>query len=363
MIQLSTHLNESCPYFLVFNEDDIFCETLSNYSHDKLFFITEKNIYEQVGRDFYNYIHHNYNCELFFVSNAESSKQLEFIGDFGEKLIQKGLTKNSILLAFGGGAIGNLVGMLAALLFRGVRFIEIPTNIMGQTDSTLSNKQAVNGTYGKNLFGIYYAPIFIWSDIHFLKTESKLSRRSGIVEAVKNGFISNPCYLTFLDKKLNPEMKYNDNDLFELVHSIILSKLEIIKKDPTEKKYGIILEYGHTFGHAIEWLSKGKITHGESVSHGMILAAKLANKLGYINAKDVELHKHFINGKIGFNNPIPSYISTNDMLNTLTIDNKKTSSFLRFVLLESIGNVLNNEGDYLITVKSDYITEVLNENL
>jgi 3-dehydroquinate synthetase len=136
------------------------------------------------------------------VGSGDSCKRFASLEEVLEGLIAAGASKRSILIAFGGGAVGNLVGMAAALLFRGVRYVEIPTTMTGQTDSVLSNKQAINGRSGKNLFGTYHAPLFIWADTAYLASEPLASCRSGIVEGIKNGFIADPPFLDELEQML-----------------------------------------------------------------------------------------------------------------------------------------------------------------
>lgn len=289
---------------------------------------------------------------------AEKCKSFPVLEEICETLIIKGVSKNSILIAFGGGIVGNIVGLVAGLIFRGIRFIEIPTSMTGQTDSTLSNKQAINSKTGKNSFGLYHAPIFIWVDTKYLKTEPSFSRRSGIIEGIKNGFISDVYFLDYLEEVLNPDVKFADEQLYQLAYNIILSKLEILKKDPGEKAYAIILEYGHTFGHAIEWLAK--ITHGEAISYGMKIAAHLCLEIGLISQQDVKRHYYIIEEKLGFNNSFPASITTEKLINAMVADNKKTGQNPRFVLLEKIGKCYNYEGDYLVTVEKKLVVKAIN---
>jgi 3-dehydroquinate synthetase len=265
-------------------------------------------------------------------------------------------------LNFGGGATGNIVGMAASLAFRGIRFVEIPTTMTGQTDSILSNKQAVNGRNGKNLFGSYHAPIFIWIDSKYLETEPVWSRRSGLVEFVKNGFISNPKILEYIEAHLdhgNANVPIND-----LVHEVIQSKLPILRKDPSEKKYALILEYGHTFGHAIEWTvmkRKEFMAHGEAVGIGMKLASELGCELRRITPAERDLHYHMIEQKVGLTTLLPEYIDMGTLIDAMETDNKKTGRELRFVLLDGIGRCANPEGDYLCTVDPRVLRDVVSK--
>lgn len=359
MVTLSTHLAKPSPFYFGLDIEDNFLAILANYQCDRIFFFTEPHLFELYGKSLYEKIAQQYPCELEFVPAGEKCKYFPVLEDTCEKLIAKGASKKSILLAFGGGTVGNLVGLVAGLIYRGIRYIEIPTSMTGQTDSTLSNKQAVNGKTGKNHFGLYHAPIFIWSDTKYLKTEPAFCRRSGIIEGIKNGFISDASFLSYLEGVLNPEVQFSDEELTDLAYKIILSKLEILKQDPSEKDLGIILEYGHTFGHGIEWLKQGKMSHGESVSFGMKIAAELAKELGLISEQDVERHYYVIEEKLGFNNPFPPEITAEKLMAAMIADNKKTGHDLRFVLLEKIGQCYNPEGDWLATVDPELVRRIV----
>ncbi|MGB5595343.1 MAG: 2-deoxy-scyllo-inosose synthase [Crocosphaera sp.] len=361
VITLSTELAKPSPFYFGFDIEDEFVNVLDTYSFDKIFFFTEQHLFELYGKELYGKIAAKYPCSLEFVPNGEACKYFPVLEHTCEDLIAKGVSKKSLLLAFGGGTVGNIIGLAAGLIYRGIGYIEVPTSMTGQTDSTLSNKQAVNGKTGKNHFGVYHSPIFIWSDTKYLKTEPPVSKRSGIIEGIKNGFISDASFLDYLDTVLNPELNFSEEALYDLAYQIILSKLEILKQDPSEKHYGIVLEYGHTFGHAIEWLEKGKMSHGEAVAHGMKIAAELAYEMGFISQADVDLHYYMIEDKLGFNRPLPEHITTNQLMNAMISDNKKTGEGLRFVILEKIGQCQNPEGDFLVTVDLNVVEKIVDK--
>jgi 3-dehydroquinate synthase len=359
VIQLSTELEKPCPFYFGYDIQDKFVSELEKYTFDKIFFFTESHLFDLYGKELYEKINSKFPCVLEFVPSGEKCKYFPVLEETCENLIEKGASKKSILLAFGGGTVGNVVGLAAGMVYRGIRFIEVPTTMTGQTDSTLSNKQAINGKTGKNHFGLYHAPIFIWTDTKYLKTEPAFSKRSGIIEGIKNGFISDATFLDYLEEVLNPDVQFTDEELYQLAFNIILSKLEILKQDPGEKKYGIILEYGHTFGHGIEWLEQSKISHGEAVSFGIKIAAELGKELGLISQEDVDRHYYLIEDKLGFNNPFPGAITTQKLMDAMIADNKKTGEALRFVLLDKIGQCYNPESDFLVTVNEELVKKVV----
>ncbi len=363
IVKLSTELQKPSPFYFGYDIKEHLINELSKHDFDKIFFFTEQNLFLLYGEELYDELNAQFPCFLEILPPGEKCKDFPILEGVCETLIAKGVSKKSLLVAFGGGTVGNIVGLVAGLIYRGIRFIEISTSMTGQTDSTLSNKQAVNGETGKNHFGLYHSPLFIWADTKYLKTEPAFSKRCGIIEGIKNGFIAEPTFLDYLEKTLNPELIFSDQQLTDLAYKIICSKLEILKQDPTEKHLGIILEYGHTFGHGLEWLLKGKMSHGEAVSYGMKIAAELAKEMGLISQHDVDLHYYFIEDKLGFNNPWPEGVTTNLLMEAMIADNKKTGKDIRFVILEKIGQCYNPEGDYLATVDLKLVEKVLDEHI
>jgi 3-dehydroquinate synthase len=357
--QLQTCLAIPSPLFLGCGIEDQLPAALAGHDFDQLFLFSEPSVFCHFGESLQNRLQASFPCELLMVASGESCKTFASLEEILERLIDAGASKRSLLIAFGGGAVGNLVGMAAALLFRGVRYIEIPTTMTGQTDSVLSNKQAINGSSGKNLFGVYHAPAFIWVDTFYLKTEPLASRRSGIVEGIKNGFIASPSFLAYLEAVLEPSHNYSDEQRHRLVRSLIHSKLPILQQDPSEQHSAITLEYGHTFGHGLEFLLKGRMMHGEAVGIGMRIAARLAQRLGLIDADLVQQHDHLIVDKLGFHTAWPTGIEAGDLLQAMTSDNKKKGRDLRYVLLAEPGRCANPEGDWMMHVDPSVVREVL----
>lgn len=353
LANLSTHLEHPSPYYLGYKIDHSqLVQTLEQYRPwDQIFVVTEPVIFSLYGATLLQALQdYGVPAKVVYIPTGEKSKNFSVLQEVGDELIREGISKRSILLAFGGGAAGNLGGMLSGLIYRGIRYVEMPTSFTGQTDSTLSNKQAINGKYGKNHFGFYHAPIFVWADTQYLKSEPAVTKRAGIVEAIKNGFISNPQFLEHLSTNLNPALDFSEQEIFALVYDIIHSKLEILKQDPTEKRYAIVLEYGHTFGHAIEWMEMGKMIHGEAVAIGMKIAARLSQTLGLISTDVVRRHYDLLENKLGLVNTLPSHITSQNLMHAMIADNKKTGKDPRFIVLDKIGSCYNPEGDYLVTV-------------
>lgn len=368
IIELDSALETSFPIYLGYDIEDQFNDMLAastcNTPPDRFFLLTDHVIFNLYGERFVQKLQQRTtDTEVCLLPVGESCKTLAELGKLCDRLVYKGVSKRSVLIAFGGGSIGNITGLAAGLIFRGIRFIEVPTTLSHQTDGVLSNKQAVNGKYGKNHLGLYHAPMFAWIDTRYTETETLRHKNSGIIEGIKNGLIDQPDFIPYLETSIRPQGDYSSRQLLDLVYKLILSKMVILKKDPTEKNYGIILEYGHTFAHALEWLSEGRLTHGEAVSIGMKIAAELSARLGNIDHAAVALHYRLIDDLLALKPKLPGNIDPMSLVDTMYVDNKKTGGDIRYVLLEKIGQCKKGDGDYLIRVDRKIVQDVITKFL
>ncbi|MCL2050249.1 MAG: hypothetical protein FWG91_00755 [Lachnospiraceae bacterium] len=224
---------------------------------------------------------------------SESSKTFNELNRIIELLIDMGVTRNSCLIAVGGGVLGNMIGLAAVLLCRGIPFIHIPTTIMAASDSVLSLKQAINSKHVKNIIGSFCAPEFICAVYPLFKTLSRREHYSGLVEFVKNVLIFNYLNEDFINTY--DYFNYHQYNQFEkLITLSIEMKSSIICNDKFEKNRAICFEYGHTFGHAIEMITKGVVNHGESVAFGMMAAARVSRDMGCLSDNNVTKHDELL---------------------------------------------------------------------
>ncbi|MCW6060857.1 3-dehydroquinate synthase [Clostridium sporogenes] len=360
-VKLETNLLESSPIYLGCNIwRESLLEKMMDLNTDKFFLITDDVVYNLFGNELLEYMNEKVSVKLIKLPSGEKHKNIKVFNDLMEDLFDNNVTKSSILISLGGGVVGNITGLAAALAFRGIRFFHIPTTFMSQTDSILSRKQGINSFYGKNMIGSYYTPLFNFIDTSFLTFDSERFIRGSFVETVKNGFIYNADFLNKLKSVIKNDFNVNQEGVFNLVKMSIESKLPIMKADPTEKGLAMILEYGHTVGHAIEKLSYGKLSHGESVSIGMMVAARVSEKLGYLSKKDVKEHLDILSA-LKTPTRIPSNIKISDIINRIKLDNKKDMNGIRFVVLENIGKCINTDGSYMIKVPFNIINEAIEE--
>lgn len=356
VLTLDTCLEPGSPFHFGDGIVDHFPAYLSAHDFDRVFLIGGAKILKVFGHELVAVLGRAHvQCDTLPVDDTERDKSWQTLSKLCEDLVAAGVTKDSILLALGGGVVGNVVGLAAGLIYRGIRFVEIPTTVTAQTDSTLSNKQAINGARGKNQFGVYHAPLFVWADAAYPRSEPPRQIKAGIVEGIKNIFISQSD-----PAAIDPMLRlHREADMPGLLLALIRSKLRILRHDPTEKASAVALEYGHTFGHAIEWLGAGKLLHGEAVSIGMCLAAELSRAMGFISNQFLEDHYRYLRAELGTPTALPEWLAPQDVFDAMLADNKRTAKGLRFLLLRSCGNLVNPDGDFQIAAEPRLVLDVL----
>lgn len=263
------------------------------------------------------------------INVGETSKSINTYTSTTEKLIEKGIQRDDVLIAFGGGVVGDLVGFIAASLYRGIDFIQIPTSVIAQVDSSIGSKVGINLSKGKNLIGAFKDPLFVYTYTPFLKTLSEREFNNGIAEVIKAGAIMNP---TILDDLLN--RSFDDNTLMKAIQV----KVDIVKQDQFESNVRMILNFGHTLGHAIEKANNYEtIKHGEAISIGMKYALELGEKMN-ITSKDttqkvLEVLNTYklLNQSIG---DIKTYIQY------MRVDKKQREQGLQFIFLKDLGHAV-----------------------
>jgi 3-dehydroquinate synthase len=360
-ITIDIELAGAGPYYLGDRIIGDLPDALLRHEFDNAFLVTSDRLYTRFGAPVERALADaTVACNTLTVTEGEANKSWTGLAELCERLIAAGATKRSLILALGGGMVSNLVGLAAGMLFRGVRYVDIPTTLMAITDGVLSNKQAINGATGKNQFGLYHAPIFTWADVDFVRHEPVRQLRSAVVEAAKNGLISDPDWLETLAERVTPDLTAVIDDPLCFAEAMIRSKLPILRCDRTERQYGIILEYGHTVGHAVEWLSAGRLLHGEAVAIGMRAAARVGIALGVTPGEVLDCQEYVLRERLGCSLDLPATMGPKQVHEVIVVDNKRKSEGDGwFVLLEAVGTPYNPTGDYLTAVPEDLLIDVL----
>lgn len=268
------------------------------------------------------------------VPEGESSKSLASAGRLYDALAKAPAHRGDLVVAVGGGVIGDLAGFVASTYARGVAFLQVPTSLLAQVDAAVGGKTAVNLDGGKNLVGTFHQPVGVICDVDVLKTLPAEELTSGLAEVVKYGLISDPELLDFLEANSEALVDREPSVLREVVARSVAIKAAIVSSDETEQGERAFLNYGHTFAHAIEHArGYGGIRHGEAVAIGMMAAASLARELGRLDDDAVDLHRRSLRS-VGLPVSAPLRI---EELEEAWLRDKKYRDGVRFVLLKRIG--------------------------
>lgn len=286
------------------------------------------------GKLLWNLRKAGFTAELFSFPEGEKSKNLHTVELLAEQMVEKSFDRSSVVIALGGGVVGDIAGLIASTFMRGIPIIQIPTTLLAMIDSSIGGKTGVNLKNGKNLFGTFHPPTAVFIDPYLLKTLARKHLKNGLAEAIKYGVIKSPKLFNFIEKKLEKILKLDYKILEKLIKDCVKIKTEIVKKDPTEKGLRMILNYGHTFGHAIERLSNYTLLHGFAISLGMVLANQKAVALKLLSPANSLRIKNLLKKA-----DLPVYTMHKPTLRNIIHDKKTANNTIAFVLPKRIGEV------------------------
>jgi 3-dehydroquinate synthase len=274
------------------------------------------------------------------LPDGECYKNWETLNLIFDKLLSDRHSRNTTLVALGGGVVGDMTGFAAAAYQRGVNFIQIPTTLLSQVDSSVGGKTGINHPLGKNMIGAFHQPQAVLIDVDTLQTLEKRELSAGMAEVIKYGLIRNKSFFDWINTHVNALMTLSKQEIIYAIETSCLCKAEIVAADERESSIRAILNLGHTFGHAIEaHMGYGKWLHGEAVGAGMVMAAKLSEKEGYLNTSDVQQVIALIE-KTGLPTAKPSEMDESDFLDKMRVDKKVMDGTLRLVLLAALGKAV-----------------------
>jgi 3-dehydroquinate synthase len=291
--------------------------------------------------------------ETMIIPAGEGSKNLDTVSLCYEKLIQSGFDRNDVLVALGGGVIGDLTGFVAATYLRGVRFIQIPTSLLAMVDSSVGGKTGVDFKAYKNMVGAFHQPKLVYMNLSTLSTLPDAEYYSGMGEIIKHGLIKDKSYYEWLKEQSELIKARNYETLREMIYRSCQIKRDVVERDPKEQGERALLNYGHTIGHSVEKLKDLTLLHGQCVCIGMAAASLISLNRGYI----AESEYYDILGTITcFQQSIKvKGLTAEDVYEVTKLDKKMDSDKIKFILLKEIGNAFI---DPTIT-KDEMLTAIL----
>ena len=273
------------------------------------------------------------------LPDGEKYKNIEHLNLIFDALLASGFNRDCTVLALGGGVIGDMAGFASACFQRGVYFIQVPTTLLSQVDSSVGGKTGINHPLGKNMIGAFQQPQVVLADMSQLKTLPSRELSAGLAEVIKYALLGDADFLTWLEQHMDALVQGDEAALAEAVYRSCAHKARIVANDEKEQGERALLNLGHTFGHAIEsYLGYGEWLHGEAVATGMVMAADLSQRMGWISAEDLTRTKNIIQRA---NLPIVCpQIPLDDFLAYMSHDKKVLNGQLRLVLMQAVGQAI-----------------------
>jgi 3-dehydroquinate synthase len=293
-------------------------------------------------------------CHTFILSPGEESKNFAELERLLSFMLENNVNRNATLIALGGGVVGDLAGFAAASYQRGISYVQMPTTLLAQVDSSVGGKTAINLPLGKNMVGAFYQPQAVFIDTSALKTLPNREFNSGMAEVVKYGLINDADFLDWIGANIPDILAQNSDTLNYLIQRSCENKAKIVSADERERGIRATLNLGHTFGHAIETtLGYGRWLHGEAVAAGIMMALFMSWKLGFLRKEQVKEIKLLLT-HFSLPTEAPQQITPEQFIALMTKDKKNIDGSIRLVLLKNFGDAF---------VTSDYLKEILLETI
>ena len=329
---------------------------LSNHIHGSSVLVvtntTVKPLYLQQIEDSLNHLKIRF--DVVTLDDGEQFKTIDSVMTIIETLLTNRHDRKTTIIALGGGVVGDIAGFAASIYQRGVNFIQVPTTLLSQVDSSVGGKTGVNHPQGKNMIGAFYQPQCVIADIGTLNTLPDRELSAGLAEVIKYGLIYDASFFDWLEQNIHGLMARNSELIGEAIMVSCRTKADVVEQDERESGLRAILNLGHTFGHAIEvTMGYGNWLHGEAVATGMVMAADLSQRQGWI---DSGVKSRIISLLEKCNLPVksPPEMSVEQYMHGMSIDKKTINGTIKFVLLEKLGKAV---------ITSDYDPELLEQTL
>lgn len=318
----------------------------------KCVIITDKNVEKLYMDRFFSEVSHSYGEVLtYVVEPGEDSKSIEEARKIYSFLVQNRINRDDIIITFGGGVIGDLGGFVSATYLRGIKYIQVPTTLLSQVDSSIGGKTAVNIMHVKNVVGAFYQPAFVLINYSVLKTLPVEEVRNGLVEILVHAIIKDPDLFEFIETHMDKIEMLEDEKIERLIYCNLMIKKRVLERDEREQNERVFLNFGHTYGHAIESYYGYQYRHGECVALGIMGAFYLAEELGYVEkVVSQRVKKVLQNMKVLHN---IEDCNCDEVINLMLHDKKIKENTICFILPHVIGRVEKYE-----TKNIDVITKV-----
>ncbi len=323
--------------------------------------ITDKSVEKLYGKQLLDILTQaKLNADLISFPSGEKYKNEKIKMELGHSMLAKKYGRDTMVLSLGGGVVGDMAGFVAATYMRGVPYIQIPTSFLAMVDSSIGGKVGVDTEYGKNLIGAFWHPKVIIADMNFLKMLPEQQLLNGLMEAIKIFLTYDKSSFEFVMKNLKKILDKDEATLQKIIARAIELKIGVVTRDEHEQNERMVVNWGHTIGHAIEHLSRYTVMHGFAVAYGILVESKIAEILGVLSAKDFKIIEESLK-TFNINRNFLRKFKILDIVATTQMDKKNSNGKVKYILLKKIGKVKKTEGKFGHPVSNNVVEKALKE--
>lgn len=328
----------------------------SGLKPSKVCIITDTNVEKIYLNEIESMLAEKYSVCHYVFKAGENSKHLGTINDFYSFFVEEKLDRKSVIVALGGGVVGDMAGFAAATYMRGISFVQVPTTLLSQVDSSVGGKTGVDFKGNKNMVGAFYQPDFVFINADTLKTLPYREVAAGIAEAVKYGYIINKDFLGYFFENKESIKSLNSDTLIEVIYKCCEAKAYVVGQDEKEQGMRAILNFGHTFGHSVETLNNFQLLHGECVAIGMVAGLYYSALIGNTTMEDVKNAEELLRF---FELPVDCQNNVEDVYNQMFYDKKTAGGKIKIAALKKIGEAFIDSDNNVSNIKKaiEYIAK------
>lgn len=299
-----------------------------------------------------------YQCDTMILPDGEAHKNFEQWQKIFDALIERHHKRNTTLVALGGGVIGDITGFAAACYQRGVNYIQVPTTLLAQVDASIGGKTGINYQHKKNFLGAFYQPKAVVIDSHFLSTLPEREFRAGLAEVIKYALIHDKHFFNYLYENVDKILERSSEILTDMIEKCVKIKIGFVEQDERDETgKRALLNFGHTFGHALESVTNFSILHGEAVAWGMLNACELSQRLGYLSLEDMTRVEDLLKA-CGLLIELPKAVTADLLLSAMRHDKKNSKNNITLILLKQVGEAFVTD-----SVEWEVIAKIMQEHL
>jgi 3-dehydroquinate synthase len=336
--------------------DSVLEQVAQQFPQNRPFLITDRHL-QEAGH--MRTLVSGKNVPLYVIDPpGEVSKHVHTVISIIEAMEKAALGRDTVVLALGGGTVGDIAGFAAAVFKRGVPVIQIPTTTLAQADSSVGGKTGVDSSLSKNAFGAFWHPAAVYIDVKTLQSLDERQYRAGLVESVKHGIIADKAYFEYLEAHMDAILQRQPDVLTEIAFKNCRIKGHVVEIDPQEKNMRRILNYGHTIGHAVESASMYELLHGEAVAIGIMGAGFIEMEMNLTTPERLQRVRAILE-KLEMPLHIPVPIELKTVLDLIRHDKKAVDKWPRFVLTKELGQICQKDGQWAVNVERPLVEKVL----